>query len=86
MLFCWFHLVLPVCYFGRYLPHPSTPTALMHLQSGTTIVDQIDLLQEQVKMLAGEVALCTSSLKRLTEQATNSPDDLQIQVNFLIVL
>ncbi|KAJ1271065.1 hypothetical protein BS78_06G100400 [Paspalum vaginatum] len=49
------------------------------LPSGATIVDQIDLLQEQVKMLAGEVALCTSSLKRLTEQAANNPDDLQIQ-------
>jgi centromeric protein E len=42
-------------------------------------VDQIDLLQEQVKMLAGEVALCTSSLKRLSEQAANNPDDSQIQ-------
>ncbi|XP_052153062.1 kinesin-like protein KIN-7E, chloroplastic isoform X1 [Oryza glaberrima] len=50
-----------------------------HLPSGTTIVDQIDLLQEQVKMLAGEVALCTSSLKRLSEQAANNPDDSQIQ-------
>ncbi|CAL5027435.1 unnamed protein product [Urochloa decumbens] len=49
------------------------------LPSGTTIVDQIDLLQEQVKMLAGEVALCTSSLKRLSEQATNNPDDVQIK-------
>ncbi|CAL5032036.1 unnamed protein product [Urochloa decumbens] len=49
------------------------------LPSGTTIVDQIDLLQEQVKMLAGEVALCTSSLKRLSEQAANNPDDVQIQ-------
>uniref|UniRef100_J3LY15 Kinesin motor domain-containing protein n=2 Tax=Oryza brachyantha TaxID=4533 RepID=J3LY15_ORYBR len=50
-----------------------------HLPSGTTIVDQIDLLQEQVKMLAGEVALCTSSLKRLSEQVVNNPDDSQIQ-------
>ncbi|OEL25558.1 Kinesin-like protein KIN-7E, chloroplastic [Dichanthelium oligosanthes] len=49
------------------------------LPSGTTIVDQIDLLQEQVKMLAGEVALCSSSLKRLSEQAANNPDDVQIQ-------
>ncbi|CAD6260845.1 unnamed protein product [Miscanthus lutarioriparius] len=57
----------------------SAPRARHPLLSGTTIVDQIDLLQEQVKMLAGEVALCTSSLKRLTEQATNNPDDLQIQ-------
>ncbi|XP_062225681.1 kinesin-like protein KIN-7E, chloroplastic isoform X2 [Phragmites australis] len=47
--------------------------------SGTTIVDQIDLLQEQVKTLAGEVALCTSSLKRLSEQAASNPEDLQIQ-------
>ncbi|KAG8064543.1 hypothetical protein GUJ93_ZPchr0004g40062 [Zizania palustris] len=50
-----------------------------HLPSGTTIVDQIDLLQEQIKMLAGEVALCTSSLKRLSEQAVNNTDDSQIQ-------
>ncbi|XP_062184780.1 kinesin-like protein KIN-7E, chloroplastic [Phragmites australis] len=49
------------------------------LPSGATIVDQIDLLQEQVKMLAGEVALCTSSLKRLSEQAANNPDNFQIQ-------
>ncbi|XP_020106536.1 kinesin-like protein KIN-7E, chloroplastic [Ananas comosus] len=53
---------------GRRLP----PT-------GTTIIDQMDLLREQVKMLAGEVALCTSSLKRLSEQVVNNPDDQQIQ-------
>lgn len=49
-------------------------------QSGTTITDQMDLLREQVKMLAGEVALSNSSLKRLLEQAVNSPDDLQLKV------
>jgi centromeric protein E len=59
---------------------------MLYFKSGTTIVDQIDLLQEQVKMLAGEVALCTSSLKRLSEQAATNPDDLQTQVIFLIVL
>ncbi|KAJ7965535.1 Kinesin-like protein [Quillaja saponaria] len=53
---------------GRHL-HPT----------GTTITDQMDLLREQVKMLAGEVALCTSSLKRLSEQAANNPEDLQLQ-------
>ncbi|XP_028775061.1 kinesin-like protein KIN-7E, chloroplastic, partial [Neltuma alba] len=53
---------------GRQLP----PT-------GSTITDQMDLLREQVKMLAGEVALCTSSLKRLSEQAVNRPEDLQLQ-------
>ncbi|KAK2995681.1 hypothetical protein RJ640_006141, partial [Escallonia rubra] len=47
--------------------------------SGTTITDQMDLLREQVKMLAGEVALCTSSLKRLSEQAGSNPGDSEIQ-------
>ncbi|CAK9212319.1 unnamed protein product [Sphagnum troendelagicum] len=47
---------------------------------GTTMEDQIDLLKEQSKMLAGEVAFCTSSLKRLIEQAMNSSDDTQLQV------
>lgn len=53
---------------GRRLP----PT-------GTTITDQMDLLREQVKMLAGEVALCTSSLKRLSEQAASNPENLQLK-------
>ncbi|KAJ3675228.1 hypothetical protein LUZ60_004270 [Juncus effusus] len=60
----------------------ATPTAFQGRRpppSGTTIVDQIDLLHEQVKMLAGDIALCTSSLKRLTEQAANNPSDSQIQ-------
>lgn len=52
------------------------------VQTGTTITDQMDLLREQVKMLAGEVALCTSSLKRLSEEAARNPDDLQHQVGF----
>ncbi|KAI8013357.1 hypothetical protein LOK49_LG05G02423 [Camellia lanceoleosa] len=49
------------------------------LPTGTTIIDQMDLLREQVKMLAGEVALCTSSLKRLSEQAVSNPEDSQLQ-------
>ncbi|CAL5386934.1 unnamed protein product [Camellia sinensis] len=48
-------------------------------KTGTTIIDQMDLLREQVKMLAGEVALCTSSLKRLSEQAVSNPEDSQLQ-------
>ncbi|CAK9198574.1 unnamed protein product [Sphagnum troendelagicum] len=48
--------------------------------TGTTMADQIDLLREQFKMLAGEVAFCTSSLKRLIEQSASSPEDVQIQV------
>ncbi|XP_062159390.1 kinesin-like protein KIN-7C, mitochondrial [Alnus glutinosa] len=47
--------------------------------TGTTITDQMDLLCEQVKMLAGEVALCTSSLKRLSEEAGSNPDDSQLR-------
>ncbi|GAV71948.1 Kinesin domain-containing protein [Cephalotus follicularis] len=47
--------------------------------TGTTITDQMDLLREQVKMLAGEVALCTSSLKRLSDQATRNPEDSQLK-------
>ncbi|XP_022141615.1 kinesin-like protein KIN-7C, mitochondrial [Momordica charantia] len=49
--------------------------------SGTTLTDQMDLLCEQVKMLAGEVALCTSSLKRLSEQAARNPEDSQIKAH-----
>lgn len=48
--------------------------------TGTTMADQMDLLREQVKMLGGEVALCTSTLKRLTEQASANPDDTQFQM------
>lgn len=51
--------------------------------TGTTMADQMDLLKEQVKMLAGEVAFCTSSLKRLSEQVSNNPDDTQSKVQIL---
>lgn len=47
--------------------------------TGTTMADQMDLLMEQVKMLAGEVAFSTSSLKRLSEQAAKNPVDIKIQ-------
>ncbi|EFJ37428.1 hypothetical protein SELMODRAFT_77786 [Selaginella moellendorffii] len=47
------------------------------------IADQIDLTREQVKMLAGEIALRSSSLKRLSEQAANHPDDFQVQIGKL---
>ncbi|KAL2892935.1 Kinesin-like protein KIN-7E chloroplastic [Bienertia sinuspersici] len=40
----------------------------MHL-TGKTIADQLDFLQEQVKLLAGEIALCTNSLKSLSAEA-----------------
>ena len=53
------------------------------LQTGFSITDQMDLLREQVKMLAGEVALCTSSLKRLSEQAATNPEDSKLRVRNL---
>jgi centromeric protein E len=58
---------------------------MLFMQTGTTITDQMDLLREQVKMSAGEVALCTSSLKRLSEQATSNPENLQLKVMILLV-
>ncbi|MED6130449.1 Kinesin-like protein KIN-7K, chloroplastic [Stylosanthes scabra] len=43
-------------------------------------VDQIDLLREQHKILCGEVALHSSSLKRLSEETARNPQDGQIHV------
>ncbi|XP_027353214.1 kinesin-like protein KIN-7K, chloroplastic [Abrus precatorius] len=43
-------------------------------------VDQIDLLREQHKILSGEVALHSSALKRLSEEATGNPQNAQIHV------
>lgn len=44
--------------------------------------DEMDLLVEQVKMLAGEIAFSTSTLKRL-EQSIDDPDGKKIQVQLL---
>ncbi|XP_017611079.2 kinesin-like protein KIN-7K, chloroplastic isoform X1 [Gossypium arboreum] len=41
-------------------------------------VDQIDLLREQQKILSGEVALHSSTLKRLSEEAARNPQNEQI--------
>ncbi|KAL2927256.1 Kinesin-like protein KIN-7D mitochondrial [Bienertia sinuspersici] len=43
------------------------------LISGSNLTT-MDLLVEQVKMLAGEIAFSTSTLKRLVEQSSNDPD------------
>ncbi|XP_021743691.1 kinesin-like protein KIN-7C, mitochondrial isoform X2 [Chenopodium quinoa] len=54
----------------------STGIGLSHINlTGTTITDQLDVLQEQLKLLAGEVAQCTYSLKRLSGEAINSPEN-----------
>ncbi|PIN16990.1 Kinesin-like protein [Handroanthus impetiginosus] len=49
--------------------------------TGSTIMDQMELFREQIKMIAGEVALLTSSLKRLSEQAAKNPGDSKLQEN-----
>lgn len=46
--------------------------------------DQMDLLVEQVKMLAGDIAFNTSTLKRLTEQSVNDPESSKTQVFYLV--
>ncbi|MCD9558611.1 Kinesin-like protein KIN-7D, chloroplastic, partial [Datura stramonium] len=43
-------------------------------------IDQIDLLREQQKILSGEVALHTSALTRLSEEAIHSPKKEQVQM------
>ncbi|KAG5055222.1 hypothetical protein JHK85_007732 [Glycine max] len=43
-------------------------------------VDQIDLLREQHKILSGEVALHSSALKRLSDEATRNPQNGHIDV------
>ncbi|KAF3781235.1 Kinesin-related protein 11 [Nymphaea thermarum] len=42
--------------------------------------DQIDLLMEQVKILSGEVALSSSTLKRYSEDAIDNPKKEQIEI------
>lgn len=42
--------------------------------------DHMDLLVEQVKVLAGEIAFGTSTLKRLVEQSANDPESSRTQV------
>ncbi|KZV57496.1 kinesin-related protein 11 [Dorcoceras hygrometricum] len=50
---------------------------------GVTMSDQMDLIVEQVKMLAGEIAFSTSTLKRLVEQSINDPESSKTQIQNL---
>ncbi|XAR59110.1 Plus-end-directed kinesin ATPase [Bertholletia excelsa] len=52
-------------------------------RGGLEMSDQMDLLVEQVKMLAGEIAFGTSTLKRLVEQSVNDPDSSKMQIQNL---
>ncbi|KAK2647316.1 hypothetical protein Ddye_014805 [Dipteronia dyeriana] len=56
-------------FFGQETPLTSIKT-----------IDQIDLLKEQQKILSGEVALHSSALKRLSEEAARNPQKEQLQV------
>ncbi|XP_034902359.1 kinesin-like protein KIN-7D, mitochondrial isoform X2 [Populus alba] len=53
------------------------------LAPGGMTQDQMDLLVEQVKMLAGEIAFSTSTLKRLVEHSVNDPDSSKTQIQNL---
>ncbi|KAJ0252458.1 Kinesin-like protein KIN-7D [Hirschfeldia incana] len=50
---------------------------------GVMTPEEIDLLVEQVKMLAGEIAFSTSTLKRLVDQSVNDPENSQTQIQNL---
>ena len=51
-----------------------------------TMSDEMDLLVEQVKMLSGEIAFSTSTLKRLVEQSVTDPESSKTQVNCICAL
>ncbi|XVE93713.1 hypothetical protein REPUB_Repub01dG0217900 [Reevesia pubescens] len=53
------------------------------LLAGGMTSDQKDLLVEQVKMLAGEIAFSTSTLKRLVDQSVNDPEGSKTQIQNL---
>ncbi|CAN4087062.1 unnamed protein product [Withania somnifera] len=48
-----------------------------------SVSDEMDLLAEQVKMLSGEIAFSSSTLKRLMEQSVNDPESSRNQMENL---
>ncbi|KAL2537590.1 Kinesin motor family protein [Forsythia ovata] len=57
--------------------------ALQLPTDGMTMSDEMDLLVEQIKVLAGEIAFSTSTLKRLVEQSVNDPESSKNQIKKL---
>ncbi|XP_076934946.1 kinesin-like protein KIN-7D, mitochondrial [Bidens hawaiensis] len=53
------------------------------LPTGVISIDEMDLLVEQVKMLAGEIAFSSSTMKRLVEQSANDPEISKTQIENL---
>ncbi|XP_076894622.1 kinesin-like protein KIN-7D, mitochondrial [Bidens hawaiensis] len=51
--------------------------------TGGLSIDEMDLLVERVKMLAGEIAFSTSTLKRLVEQSASDPESSKTQIENL---
>nr|GEW80634.1 kinesin-like protein KIN-7D, mitochondrial [Tanacetum cinerariifolium] len=51
--------------------------------TGGLSIDEMDLLVERVKMLAGEIAFSTSTMKRLVEQSANDPENSKTQIEDL---
>jgi len=70
--FCW-----------QFIIYPGLNFWIRVLQTGKTVADQMNLLNEQVRLLSGEIALCTSSLKRLP---VNNPGDTGVEVPYLTFL
>ncbi|KAL7206801.1 hypothetical protein ACSBR2_019498 [Camellia fascicularis] len=62
---------------------PAGSTVTESTQGGMAMSDQMDLLVEQVKMLGGEIAFSTSTLKRLVEQSANDPVSSKTQIQNL---
>ncbi|CAN1320121.1 Kinesin-like protein KIN-7D, mitochondrial [Linum perenne] len=78
----WSQELSPVCSTAT----ESTASGLINssqLATSGLTEDQMDLLVEQVKMLAGEIAFSTSTLKRLVEQSVNNPDSSKTQIHNL---
>ena len=65
---------------GRILPRHSANPFLFPHQTSIKTMDEIDLLREQQKILSGEVALHSSALKRLSEEAAKNPRKEHIHV------
>ncbi|VVA97357.1 unnamed protein product [Arabis nemorensis] len=53
--------------------------AMETLETSNKMIDELDLLREQKKILSEEAALQSSSLKRLSDDATKSPQNEEIK-------
>ncbi|KAJ9132809.1 hypothetical protein P3X46_033642 [Hevea brasiliensis] len=79
----WSEELSPVCSTITESSQVGELISASKLPAGAMTQDQMDLLVEQVKMLAGEIAFSTSTLKRLVEQSVNDPDSSKAQIQNL---